>query len=79
MSNETGRIIKGIPDLCNWFQEIHKVSMSRPTIMKYIQEGLPCWLVFNAYHFHTANVDAFFRARTIRPIKDPPEEGEVEA
>lgn len=68
------RIVKGIPDLCVWFQKVHEVSMSRPTIMKYIEEGMPCCFLFNAYHFHTANIDAWFRAKTLRAVKDPPEE-----
>ena len=77
MSKEIkSRIIKGIPDLSDYLLEEHKVTMSRPTIMKYIENGLPCWFFCNTYHFHSANVDAFFRARTSKSIKNPPEEGE---
>ena len=73
-NNGAGRIIKGIPDLSEYLQEVHHVSMSRPTIMKYIEYGLPCWFFSNAYHFYSVNVEAFFRARTSKSITDPPEE-----
>lgn len=70
MSNKDHNIIKGLRDLEEY------LNMTRPTIMKYIDAGLPCWYFNAIYHFHKDNVDRFFKAMTGKSIKDPPEEGE---
>ena len=67
------KILIGIRDLREYLMTIG-IQMSPPTIMKYIGEGLPCWFVFNKYHFHTDNIDGFFKSRTARAIPEPPEE-----
>jgi len=68
MSNDSN-IIKGLQDLADY------LKMTRPTAVKYIDAGLPCWYFNSTYHFHKENVDRFFKAVTAKSIKNPPEEG----
>lgn len=75
MSNKEQNIIKGLRDLENYLRDIG-LNTSRPTIMKYIDAGLPCWNFQGTYHFHKDNVDRFFKVMTSKSIKNPPEEGE---
>lgn len=66
-------IIIGVSDLEEYLRSI-KIPMSRPTLMKYIKAGLPCWFEFGKYHFHIENINAFFKAKTAKSIQDPQEE-----
>jgi len=49
------------------------LGCSAPTVVKYIQIGMPVSVIFGAYHAHIENIEAFFRALTgksVRKIED---------
>lgn len=66
-------VIRGLNDLAEWLRSIG-FSVTRPTLTKYIEKGLPHWYEFGAYHFYTDNVLAYFKARCTQQRADAPEE-----
>lgn len=66
-------VIKGLNDFVEWLRSIG-FSVTKPTIIKYIEKGLPHWYEFGAYHFHTENVLTFFKSRCAQQRSEAPEE-----
>lgn len=62
MNDQTSKpeIIKGLNDLVDYLKSIG-LSLTKPTLRKYIDAGLPHWKFNNIYHFYTQNVDLFFK------------------
>jgi len=72
MANQP-KIIKGLRDCVEYFRSIGWI-MTIATLKKYIEKGLPCRFEFGTYHFHTDNLDDFFKAWCRQQIANPPDE-----
>ena len=60
----TQKLVVGIQALAE------RLQVSKATISLYIRLGLPCARIGNRWHFHTDNVDNFFRALTNKQYKN---------
>ena len=60
MTDKEIKIIKGLSDLVDYLRSIG-LCVTRQTIIKYIDAGLPYWKFNNMYHFYADNIDDFFR------------------
>jgi len=71
-------IIKGLDDLVEWLRSIG-FTVTKPTLKKYIEKGLPHWYDFGAYHFHTENVLNYFKGMCMQTRRGevPEEKNEV--
>ena len=58
--NQKSRVLIGIPSLCAY------LSVSRPTIYKYLKRGMPGIRIDGTWHFHADHVEEFFRRLTIQ-------------
>jgi len=61
VNDEKIKIIKGLGDLVDYLRSIG-LSVTRQTLIKYINAGLPYWKFNNIYHFYVDNIDDFFRS-----------------
>ncbi len=69
------KIIKGLQDCVEYLRSIG-LSVTIPTLKKYIKDGLFCWYKFGTYHFHVDNIDEWFKARTRQQVAEAPDEVE---
>ena len=69
------KIIKGLRDCADYLTAVG-ISVTPSTLKKYIEAGLPCRFEFGTYHFHTDNLNDFFKAWCRQQIKDAPDEVE---
>ena len=60
------QVIFGVTKLTEW------LNISKPTVYKLIQMGMPCEKLDGIWIFHKGNINAWFKSRTLnqRP-KDP--------
>ena len=72
------KVIKGQGDCVEYLKSIGFNSMSRGTLAKYIEAGLPCWFAFGTYHFHTEVLDDYFKHMCSQRMKVPPPEEKPE-
>jgi len=50
------------------------LGCSAPTVVKYIQLGMPASIIFGSYHAHTENIEAFFQAVTAKSLGKVPDD-----
>ncbi len=67
------RIIKGLGDCVEYLRSIG-LHVTRPTLSKYIEKGLPCWYEFGTYHFHVEVLDEYFKHMCRQKKMDAPDE-----
>jgi len=54
------RVLIGLASLCSY------LGVSRPTVYKYLQIGMPGRRIAGVWHFHADHVEEFFRRLTIQ-------------
>ena len=72
MTNQP-KIIKGQKDCIEYLKSIG-LTVTLPTLKKYIEVGLPCWYEFGTYHFHTEVIDDFFKVMCRQRMTEAPDE-----
>lgn len=58
------KVLIGLPAIAGY------LSISEPTVRRYIAAGMPCNYFCNRWHFHVENVDLWFKALTKHQFRD---------
>jgi hypothetical protein len=64
-----GKILIGFDAIRAYLAKPDGAPMSRPTLQKFIELGLPCEVIDRVYYANTDNIDEFFRRLTLRRQK----------